>query len=146
MATHATKDIEHCKQTVRQSQKHFLAALSQCGTIIASCKAIGIDNHTVSRWLRKYPKFKEEFAAVKAHAEEYVIKDSIEHEFYSRALAGKEDGQSAIIGMFTLKKIDPRYRDNANVSVNLAGPVAIQFNLSPSEQPKQIGQSECPAE
>ena len=141
-------DIAHCAPTVRQSQKSFLAALSQTGTIIAACRLIGIDNHTPGRWIRKYPKFKEEFDSVKEHAEQYLIKDQIEEQFYQRALAGKEDGQSAIIGMFTLKKIDPRYRDNAQVSVQLQGPVAIQFNVNlPSQQEaKHLEQADSQAE
>ena len=135
MAKQKTTDIAHCQPTVRQSQKLFLATLSQTGTIIGACRLLGIDNHTPGRWLRKYPKFKEEFDLVKSHAEKYVIKDKIEHEFYNRALAGKEDGQSAIIGMFTLKRIDPAYRENAQVNLQVTGPVAVQFNVSQPANP-----------
>ena len=131
MAKKTLTDLEHCQPTVRASQKAFLAALTQTGTIISACRLIGIDNHTVSRWLRKYPKFQDEFAQAKDHAEQYVVKDAIEDHFYRRALAGKEDGQSAIIGMFTLKKIDPRYKDSNN-SVVLHGPVQINFALDSS--------------
>jgi transposase-like protein len=129
MAKRILTDIAHCKPTVRQSQKTFLAALSQTGTIGAAAQLCGIDPHTPSRWIRKYPKFKEEFDTIKEHAERYVVADAIEAEFDRRALAGKEDGQSAIIGMFRLKRINPAYRDNAQMNVTVHGPVAIQFNL-----------------
>lgn len=56
----------------------------------------------------------------------------IEDTFAERVKAGKDDPQSAVIGMFLAKKHDPSYRDNANVNVQLAGPVAIQFNLTNS--------------
>lgn len=76
-----------------------------------------------------------------------LILDNIESNFADRAVAGKEDGQSAIIGMFLAKRADPRYRDNAQVNVTANGPVAIQFNLSntPTEA-KQIDQADPEAE
>lgn len=121
------------KKDVLRSQKAFLAALEQTGTIVAASRMIGIDPHTPGRWLKKYPKFKELFDQAKLHAEQYILKDKIEANFHERALAGKEDGQSAIIGMFCLKKLDPSYRDNANVSVQLQGPVAVSFNITPQQ-------------
>lgn len=122
--------------SVKVRQKAFLVALSQCATYSKACKMIGIDNHTVSRWIKKYPKFKELAAQAKAHAEQYVVLDRIEENFYERAVAGKADGSSALIGMFISKKINPQYRDNAVVSVTSHGPTAIQLNfgLVPSKQ------------
>ncbi len=126
--------IEHAPANsvinVKVRQRALLHALAQCGTYRAAARMVGIDNHTVSRWIKKYPKFKELAAQAKEHAEQYVVADAIEENFYQRAIAGKSDQQSAVIGMFTLKKINNSYRDNAVVQVNASGPVAMQFNFA----------------
>lgn len=134
-------------KSVRQSQKAFLSALSQCGTYHKAATLIGIEPHTVSRWIQKYPKFAELATEIKEHALKTLILDNIESNFADRAVAGKEDGQSAIIGMFMAKRADPRYRDNAQVNVAVTGPVAIQFNLSqaPTEA-KRLEQTDTEAE
>jgi hypothetical protein len=128
---------------IKAKQKAFLAALEQCGTYGKAAQMIGMEAHTITRWVQKYPKFRELAEAAKEHAEKYVVLDQIESSFYDRAIAGKDDPQSAIIGMYISKKIQPKYRENAQLQVNVAGPVAIQFNLTPQpSEAKQIEQAE----
>ena len=133
--------------STRALQRATIAALRQTGTYKAAAELVGIDPHTITRWCHKFPEFRQLADEACDFADKYVVGDEIRHAFHKRAIAGKEDQQSAVIGMFLLKKADPRYRDNASVSVNLAGPVAIQFNLTPQpSEAKQIEQSESPAE
>ena len=129
--------------STRALQRATIAALRQVGTYKAAAELVGIDPHTITRWCHKSPEFRQLADEACDFADKYVIADDIRSSFHKRAIAGKEDQQSAVIGMFLLKKADPRYRDNANVSVNLAGPVAIQFNLTPQpSEAKQIEQAE----
>ena len=130
---------EQSLPTTKARQKAFLVALSQCGTYKHAAELTGVEPHTISRWVKRFPQFKELADEAKAHADKYYVADAIEHNFYQRAVAGKEDGQSAIIGMFTLKRINPQYRENAQVNLTVAGPAAIQMNFGAS---KQIAQAE----
>ncbi len=125
-----SQSLEHLAGHIKTRQKAFLAALEQLGTYGKAAKLTGIEYHTVSRWIRKYPKFKVLAEEAKTHAQKTIILDSIEGNFYDRVMEGKTDGQSAIIGMFLAKRIDPAYRDNAVVQVNASGPVAMQFNFA----------------
>ena len=133
---------EQSPATTKARQKAFLVALSQCGVYRTAAKHTGVEPHTISRWIKKFPQFKQLADEAKDYAEQYVIADSIEESFYERAVAGKGDQQSAIIGMFTLKKINTKYRENAQVNVSIAGPAAIQMNFGAS---KQIAQADTQA-
>lgn len=121
---------EQSPATTKARQKSFLVALSQCGIYRTAARLTGVEPHTISRWIKKSPSFKALADEAKAYADKYLVADAIEENFYQRAVAGKEDGQSAIIGMFTLKRINPAYRDNAVVHVNAQGPSAIQLNFN----------------
>ena len=119
-------------------QQAALTALEQHGTICDAARAIGVDPHTISRWCKKSEAYAAKVKQAMAFADTYHTLDAIRSNFKQRALAGKDDGQSAIIGMFLAKKIDPSYRDNA-ATVNVqVGPVAIQFNLQavPQAEPQ----------
>lgn len=119
----------------RALQKAALAALEQHGTIVDAARAIGVDPHTISRWC-KSETYKAKVLAAQEFADRFHTLDQIKSNFKQRALAGKEDGQSAIIGMFLAKRIDPAYRDNAIVQVNAVGPSMIQMNFTaPTPQP-----------
>jgi hypothetical protein len=129
-----SQSLEHLAGHIRTRQKSFLAALEHVGTYGKAAKLIGIEYHTVSRWIKKSSKFKQLAEDAKSHAQKTIILDSIEGNFYDRVMEGKTDGQSAIIGMFLAKRIDPAYRDNAIVNVQAHGPVAIQLNFGASPQ------------
>ena len=124
-------------------QKSALAAIEQHGTLVAAAKALNIDPHTISRWCKKNPEYARKVAEAKIHCDTYHIADEIKQSFRERAVAGKEDGSSAIIGMFLMKKIDPSYRENAVVNLTVAGPAAIQMNFGAS---KQIAQADTQAD
>lgn len=115
-------------------QKAALAAIEEHGTLVAAARVLGIDPHTISRWCKKSDAYRDKVREAQAFSEEYHTLDKIKASFNERAIAGKEDGQSAIIGMFLAKKIDPRYRENAGVQINATGPVAVQLNFNASPQ------------
>lgn len=128
-------------------KKSALAAIEEHGTLVAAARSLGIDPHTISRWCKKDPEYAAKVAEAKAFSGKYHILDKIEQEFSSRALAGKDDPQSAVIGMFLAKKHDPSYRENAQLQVNVHGPVAIQFNLSQAPlEAKRFEQADTEAE
>ena len=129
-------------------QKAALAAIEEHGTLVAAARVLGIDPHTISRWCKKSDAYAEKVKQAMAFSDTYHTLDAIKHNFKDRALAGKEDGQSAIIGMFLAKKIDPTYRENSGIQLNVQGPVAVQlnFNVSPQviqadaqAEPKKVG-------
>ncbi len=120
-------------------QKAALAAIEEHGTLVAAAKVLGIDPHTISRWCKKSDAYRDKVREAQAFSDHYHTLDAIKANFKDRALAGKEDGQSAIIGMFLAKKIDPTYRDNAVLAINAQGPVAVQLNFGASPQVTQAG-------
>lgn len=113
-------------------QRAIVAALMQVGTYKAAASMIGIEPHSITRWCKKDPEFARLCDEAIDHYDKYVIGPELKAHIHQRAQAGKDDPQSAILAMFSLKKIDPRYRDNAANSLTISGPVAVQFNLSAS--------------
>lgn len=135
------------QRATKAMQRAVLNALRQTGTYKAAAELVGIAPLTITRWCQKSPEFRQLADEACDWADKYVIADDIRSAFHARAVAGKEDAQSAVIGMFMLKKADPRYRDNATVNVTANGPVAIQFNLSaPSTEAKHIDEATPEAE
>lgn len=135
------------QRATKAMQRAVLNALRQTGTYKAAAELVGIAPLTITRWCQKSPEFRQLADEACDWADKYVIADEIRSSFHKRAIAGKEDQQSAVIGMFMLKKADPRYRDNAAINVTANGPVAIQFNLSQaSPEAKRLEQADPEAE
>lgn len=125
----ADRALQNNIQGTRALQRAVLSVVSKCGSYKQAAELVGISHVTIGRWCRKYPDFKEQLHAAKADYQEYVIGPQIEAVVHQRALAGKDDPQSAVLAMFALKKIDPSYRENNNLHINSSGPVSIQFGL-----------------
>lgn len=121
-------------------QRAVLNALRQTGTYKAAAELIGIAPLTITRWCQKSPEFRALADEACDWADKYVVGDAIRSVFHQRAIAGKADQQSAVIGMFMLKKADPRYRDNAVAQLTINGPVAVQLNFGASPQLTQAAE------
>lgn len=136
----------HANQTppalTKQRQDQFLRMLSQTGQLRATCTALALDTSTPYNWASRSERFAKRFEDAKA-AGEKVLLDAYEEKVDERAFTGQSDPQSAVLTMFRMKRLDPRYRDNAVVQVNASGPVAMQLNFN---APMQTPQAETQAE
>lgn len=125
----------HANQTppavTKLRQNDFLQLLSLTGQFRQSCLKLGIENAMPYKWAKQSEAFRKRLDEARA-AGEKVLLDRYEEIIDQRVETGQIDPQSAVLTMFRTKRLDPRYRDNAVVNVNAVGPVAIQFNLSPS--------------
>jgi hypothetical protein len=109
----------------KQRQLHFLHLLSTTGQMKASCTAMKMDTSVPYQWAARSASFAKRFEEAKAQGEK-VLLDAYEAQVDTRAFTGQSDPQSAVLTMFRMKRLDPRYRDNAP-SVQMAGPVQINF-------------------
>ncbi len=112
----------------------FLKALEACGNIAKAAEQVGVAPRTVYYWRRRSTAFAERFDVAKEAADfaeltryEQLLRDRIE--------AGAADKDSAILTMFRVKRLDPRYRDSTTVNVQANGPVAISLGLDPTPGP-----------
>jgi hypothetical protein len=121
----------------RLKQREFLKALAQSGNKLDASRQVGISDTMPYAWARKSASFAERMAEAQARGDALVLA-KLEQELHRRALSGPKDQQSALLLMFSTKKLDPRYRDNAQVTLNAQGPVAISLGLEAGEGPQPL--------
>jgi hypothetical protein len=124
-------------EVTRRKQRDFLVTLASTGRHTYSCKLVGIDLSTPFNWASKSEHFAKRFEEARAEGEK-VLLAAYETQVDRRAFEGKTDPQSAVLTMFRMKKLDPRYRDNATVQIALVGPPAIALDLN-VERPQLPG-------
>ena len=112
----------------RMRQDAFLKKLAESGSVTQSAAHAGVNLCTPYHWCEVDLDFKQAMESARAIGEKTVLA-TLEEEIQRRALAGKEDPGSPNLLMFRTKRLDPAYRENAIVSVNAVGPVAIQLNF-----------------
>ena len=127
----------HPNQTLpgvtRKNQDRFLTLLAETGKHKQVCQAIGIASDTPYQWAVRSESFAKRYEQAKELGEKVLLSE-YEDKIDQRAMEGKDDPQSAVLTMFRVKRLDPRYRDNAPTNVNIAGPVSIQLNIGASVQ------------
>lgn len=129
----------------REKQRAFLQALRETGNKLQAAQTAGVDPVTPLRWAARNPQFAEKVALAQARGDEVQLA-RLEVHLTDRALAGPTDQQSAILLMFRVKRLDPRYRENASVNVLAAGPVAITMGPAPEAGPLPVGGGAGPAQ
>ncbi|NOT21753.1 MAG: hypothetical protein HOP22_03370 [Nitrospiraceae bacterium] len=122
----------------RVRQDAFLKKLAESGSVTQSAAHAGVNLCTPYEWCAVDLDFKEAMESARGIGEKTVLA-LLEEEIQRRALAGKEDPGSPNLLMFRTKRLDPAYRDNATVSVNAVGPVAIQLNFGTPLPTQQDG-------
>ena len=127
----------HANQTppalTRKRQDDFLKLFATTGKLKQSCAALDLNINTPYLWALRSELFAKRLEEAKIQGEQVLLAD-YEDKIDQRAMEGKDDPQSAVLTMFRVKRLDPRYRDNAPTQVNLTGPVSIQLNIGASVQ------------
>lgn len=121
---------QHPPSITKAKQRDFLTVLvHERGNIRRACLRLGIGETMPHEWASKSAEFAKRLEEAKALGEKALL-DWYENKVDERADAGKEDPQSAVLTMFRMKKLDPRYRDNAQVNVIATGPLNITSSLA----------------
>lgn len=99
-------------ETGHPKKRAFLAAYVQCGSITATCEAVGIGRETFYRWKRE----DEVFQALVDRAEQMAA-DELEHVARERAKAGSDT-----LLIFLLKGLKPeKYGDSIRIRKAVEG-------------------------
>jgi hypothetical protein len=125
-----------------EAKKLFLELFPDTFTVAETAKRTGICRRTLYLWLETDPEFVKSFEDAKKTAIE-----TLEREARRRAYegvdkpvfqGGKEVGKvreySDTLLMFILKKLDPSYRENAQVNINNNNLVQVKriiYNIEP---------------
>ena len=117
----------------RKRQDDFLKLFVQTGKLKQTCLALGMNINMPYLWATRSESFAKRYEEAKIQGEQVLLAE-YEDKIDQRAMEGKDDPQSAVLTMFRVKRLDPRYRDNAPTQVNLTGPVSIQLNIGASVQ------------
>lgn len=121
---------QHPPAVTRAKQAAFLQAYQQTCSVIKAAKAVGIDDNTPYQWAVRNEQFSKRFDELKQEAEKTLIA-RYENKFDTECLDDKEklNKVTVIASMFRMKRLDPRYRDNAQVNVNVAGPAGVVMEV-----------------
>jgi len=98
--------IQHIKK------RAFVKAFARSANVTQSAKASEIDRTTFYRWLKEDSDFAEQVQYAK---EDFI--ESLEKQLDARIKMGAKDPHSHILLMFRLKKLDPSYREGAQVNI-----------------------------
>lgn len=112
-STDNKKSTRHTKRLTSQAirtaatRAAFLEAYRKIGTIYVAAEATGIDSSTVHLWRNKDKKFEADFQQA-----DKDFTDSLIGVAHHRAKSGMSD----VLLMFTIKKRDPSFRENSQVT------------------------------
>ncbi len=115
-------------------KRALLERLAEHGSLARAAEEAGVSIRTTRWWRQRSPAFADRYDEALAHGEAVQLAE-YERLMEQRIRAGAKDQQSAILCMFRVKRLDGRYRDNANVNVLAQGPVAISLGLDPTPGP-----------
>lgn len=134
----AVKRVNHNPpERTKANQRAFLEALSKCGNKKRACLEVGIDDSSPYMWANRSERFAEKMAEAQLKGEKVQL-DEYEQLLHKRISAGTRDPHSAVLTMFRMKRLDPRYRDNATMNVVAAGPVAIMMGMEQPGEPQDV--------
>ena len=148
----ATYPNQHVPAQTRVQQSLFLKALAVSGTVKAACARVNIPSvKCVYEWASASKVFSKRFDEAREKGEKRLLLRYEEHLdetlLPELAMPIEDFSRTQISRMFRMKRLDPRYRDNAPaVNVNV-GPVAIQFVMQAEardETPTQAPISKLP--
>ena len=134
---------QHPVSVQKAKQAIYLQHLVTTGRHGLSCEMTGIAPNLPFHWARTSIAFSKRFEDAKTLGEK-VLLAAMEEQIDSRIMVGQRDPQSAVLTMFRTKRLDPRYRDNVAVNVQINGPQALVFEVPVSlpEQSTPNNQSE----
>lgn len=125
---------QHPPAVTKAKQRDFLNMVQTTGSHGLACKAADIHIATPTIWANKNELFRKNWEKARELGEQVILLkyetslDStvLDHDSFDEVC------KSQVLRMFRMKRLDPRYRDNAPAQVNIAGPVNILFG---SDQP-----------
>lgn len=125
----------------RANQKRFLEALVACGgNAKRACGLIGIAETRPWHWAQSSAEFSKKMQSARALGEKALLAE-YEDRVDKRSEAGKDDPQSAVLTMFRMKRLDPAYRDNAQVNIATQGPALLVFEVLQGNTTNDSGQA-----
>ena len=124
----------------RAQQTLFLKALAQCGTVKGACQQVHIASIAlVYQWASASTIFSKSFDEARTKGEKRLLCKYEEHLdstlLPDEGMPIEDFSRTQISRMFRMKRLDPRYRDNVAVNVQINGPQALVFEVpvSPPE-------------
>lgn len=147
------RDIKAELGAVNRKQRRYLLAYAQTGGVRTASKVTGILWTAHYQWLNSSEVYREAFAKARELFADYAEQDVFERAFLGqdKQVLGKDGAirlvtsKSDVLAMFALKGLRPMYRDNAQVSVNIAGPSQINIALPTPPTPPNVP-NQAPAE
>lgn len=127
---------QHPPAVTKAKQRIFLVTLRDTGSISTAIKAAHIDPSAPHYWALANAQFSKALQAAREFGEK-VLLDRYESSLDTTVLdhdTFDEVVRSQVLRMFRMKRLDPRYRDNAVLAINATGPVAMQLNFNASPQ------------
>lgn len=135
---------QHSPAVTKAKQRIYLEALLETCSHRDACKVADIAENTPFAWATKSSDFAKRQEEIKKKTEGILLRryeDSLDKTLIQDCETIDEIAKLQNLRMFRMKKLDPSYRDNAQVNVLATGPVAIQFNID-SNTPTGSGQDQ----
>ena len=129
-------------------QRVFLETLSVTGRMDHSCKAALICTSQPRKWGVRSELFAQKWTEAREFGEKALLaqyEDNLDATVLptKKALNLEDFVKTQIMRMFRMKRLDPQYRENAQVQIVATGPVAISMSVR-GEGSREEGEGDTP--
>lgn len=127
---------QHPPAVTKAKQTQYLTALIATGSHSQACKAANCGMSSATDWAAANIVFAKRLSDAREKAEKNLLlryEDSLD-ETVLNAVSIEDFAKVQNSRFFRMKRLDPRYRDNAVLAINATGPVAMQLNFNASPQ------------
>lgn len=150
-----TQDLErpkhrnqHPPAVTKAKQQRYLQVMSETGSHAQACKSAQISENAPCLWAQRSRVFAKEWELARERGEKVLLlkyESNLDQVLLPDNQLNIEDfAKLQNSRFFRMKRLDPRYRDNATVEVNVKGPAAVQINLgAPTQSTKADAQAEA---
>ena len=131
------KRNQYAPAVTKAKQERYLEARQRTGSHRDACAYADCDASMPFYWASKNLLFSKRLDQVTQQGDKVLL--SRYESTLDQAVLGSDTidnvAKTQVLRMFRMKKLDPSYRENAQVQVHAVGPIAIQFNIAVPASP-----------
>ncbi len=126
---------QHPPALTKARQDDILRLIALSGRISQSCEQVGLDPGVLYGWATRSVSFSKRLDEAKARGEKAILAH-YEHNLDTVCLDREIDKDPELYAkvqnsmFFRMKRLDPAYRDNAQVQILATGPLALMSSLA----------------
>ena len=119
---------------IKAKKKAILERIRETGRVAQSCRDLGLAVNQPYEWASRDDEFAKKFDAARQQGERVLLAQYEQHlDQHVQSVEGIDQYAKVQNSLFfRMKRLDPAYRDNAQVQV-ITGPINVMFGMDTSQ-------------